>query len=823
MSILFACGAECRINVVGAAGGLTITQKHWTVVAGTPTIDTGIFHAGAASYKFDGGNESLTKNFATANVIYMRGYFRVNDATPSGDAVLFLFGSTGQGMRIGITTGGVLQMRAAAGVTTQNYSGTLVADEFYGIEAQLERTTGAIDWRVWRVSTGWVDQTKVVPASAAVAVDRFLLQAITTDTAFVAYWDDVVVGTSTALDEDWSDTTPKGGEVKILRPTADGAHSFAASGDFKYENTTSFAASATDVWSHLDATDMTQTAEYISQNVSSSGLTKYCRVTFPNEGTYTLVHGIMPLVVFRAAGTTACEMNVRMSDDGTNWTDLFGNWGATGLDVSETTNLYAVPSVAIAPPSGGSWDITKVNGLEMEFGMSDDISPVPFVNGLAFEVAFIESSAPTVTATLLGSAAAQPSTIAVTQQALATLLGSAAALVSPQARLSVATTLLGAAAQAVAPSLLQNQFANPTLLGQALANLSPSVQQRVVATLLGSAAATVSPTQLAQSVMASLLGSAASQFSPSVQQRVVATLLGSAASQLSAVVTQQVQAVLVGSAMSAVSPTVTQAAGAQSVSPSLLGSAAAIIAPTMIAQRVEPVLVGSAAVAVAPVVLRAQFVNATLLGAAAAVIAPSVQQRVVVSLVGTAAAVVSPSVTQSVAVALVGQAMSALAPTLSVPGAQTVTAVLLGSAASALAPTVTQVSPQTVTASLVGQAAAVLAPDVQQRVEAQRLGQAMQALSPQLTQSVAVQVVGAAMAALSPTVVPGAVSVSPTLLGQAIALQSPTVAQYGDIRSGSVSVATRGARAADATSGASVTIDGHAPRIITATRGSEVH
>ncbi len=396
MAILFVCGAECRIAGQGSINFQTGSlRRHWTAAqssGGAPTIDTSVFRSGTASIRFPAGPSHLTSSNAVDNSVhYFRGYFRLSDATPSASTDINRIGHSASGASLRVTSGGVLQMALDGGLGTLDYSGTLVADEWYGVEMQADYRANPylVDWRIWRASTGWVDQTQMsyafIPGTAKESCRIGWQDTVTGQ----LWWDDVVWGSGTTIDEDWSDTTPKGGEVKIIRPTADGAHSFSASGNFKYENTTNFAQSATDVWSHLDAADMTQTAEYISQNVTSSGVTKYCRVTFPNESTYTDVQGVMPIAAVFSAGTQANEMNARMSDDGSTWTNLFGNWGATGHDVSDTTPGFAV-LLGFTPPSGGSWTKTKVDGLEFEFGMSDDISPVPFVSGLAFEVAWLE-------------------------------------------------------------------------------------------------------------------------------------------------------------------------------------------------------------------------------------------------------------------------------------------------------------------------------------------------------------------------------------------------------------------------------------------------
>lgn len=394
MAIILACGAECRINVTGQSAGVGSVNRHWNANNQTPTADTSIFRTGLASIKCAvNTNQRVGKNMVAGSdtVAYARGYFYLTSVAPSVDSNFFDFNFSGNDGLLRVTTGGVLQMLFATG-TPVAYSGTLVANEWYGFEGQgdARNNPNTMDWRIWRASTGWVDQTQVTNPVAAGTIQSVEFGWQTGPvTGPDVYWDDMVIGAGTTIDEDWSDADPHGGEVLIYRPNADGTHSFSTSGDFKFENSTNFAQTETTVWQHLDAADMTQTAEFISQNVTSSGVTKYCEVQFADETARSRIQGVYAIGVFRSAGTQANEMNLRCSDDGfTSVIDLWGNFGATGIDVSETSNLYGAK--IINPPSGGAWTQAKLNSMRMRFGMSDDVSPVPFVAALALEVAWLE-------------------------------------------------------------------------------------------------------------------------------------------------------------------------------------------------------------------------------------------------------------------------------------------------------------------------------------------------------------------------------------------------------------------------------------------------
>lgn len=375
----------------------TNTRRHWSSVAGTPTGDTGIFRSGSRSIKctLAGSTQSVSIDFPTSQTVgYARFYVRFSDITPASTSAFWNTQLTSQSVRLQVTSASVMQATFNTG-SAQNYSGTLVVDEWYGFEVQIDvrNNPNTLDWRVWRDSTGWVDQTQATLAQAGTSLGSAMTFGLVSgDTSWGnLYYDDILVGHGTTIDQDWSDTAPKSGPVLIYRPSADGTHSFSTNGDFKYENIVNFDSSATDVWSHLDTADMTTTTAYISQNAAASGGNKYCEVQFADESSalYGAPYYVMPLAALRSGGTGANEAHLR-AYDGVNTLDIFGNFGATGIDISATTHFYLRPQTAFTPPSGGAWTKDNFNSLRLQFGAGDDVNAVPFYSKLAFEVAWSE-------------------------------------------------------------------------------------------------------------------------------------------------------------------------------------------------------------------------------------------------------------------------------------------------------------------------------------------------------------------------------------------------------------------------------------------------
>ena len=76
---------------------------------------------------------------------------------------------------------------------------------------------------------------------------------------------------------------------------------------------------------------------------------------------------------------------------------MWGDWVTTGKTTNVVTAIY-FHKVLETKPSGGAWSAqSQVNGMEMEWGNSDDVIGIPFIDNVSLEVEWTEVSAPTVT------------------------------------------------------------------------------------------------------------------------------------------------------------------------------------------------------------------------------------------------------------------------------------------------------------------------------------------------------------------------------------------------------------------------------------------
>ncbi len=393
MALVIVCGAECGIAAQGLASS---ANRHWNTVAGAPAIDTGVYRSGAKSFRFTGNATYpyLRRVCAASRTVgYFRAYFRTDDATPSSQAILvYMDAAAGSDASLELRTDGKLQMYIGGGASVTT-AGALSSDTWYGIEMQFQVAANprTVDWRIWDATNGWVDQTEVTASEAASTISTINFGEYFTGptSAWNVYFDDILIGEGTTVDEDYDTAASKGGKVLRYRPTADGTHSAFTTGDFRYNGSSNIANTATDVYSYVDDDDQTSISDYISQSVSGAG--KYVEVTFADEGTETSPRAVGVVSTHHSSSTATNEMHLRVSDDGSTWTNVWGNWSSDGQDISDTTahHLY---KVLTTKPSGGAWTQSAVNGMRAQWGNSDDVSPVPYIDSVSLEVEWTESA-----------------------------------------------------------------------------------------------------------------------------------------------------------------------------------------------------------------------------------------------------------------------------------------------------------------------------------------------------------------------------------------------------------------------------------------------
>ena len=254
-------------------------------------------------------------------------------------------------------------------------------------------------------------------------------------------------------------------------------------------------------------------------------------------------------------------------------------------------------------------------------------------------------------------------------------------------------------------------------------------------------------------------------YSPTGDQTVSPGLLGSAMATVAPSVTQQVQGTLLGSAATVVAPVIELRA-----SPGLLSAVLSAIAPSRIDQEVLGSLLGQAMTAPAPSI--GWLVNVDALAATLGVVSPSrIDQEVAPGLLGQASTALAPQVDQHLSgLALLGQALAVIAPSRV---DQQVDPALLGSAATNPAPTV--LSDQTVTVALLGTSMAALAPRLDQELDPALLSFAASVLAPSVEQQVATVLLSLSLTVVTPERLDQ--EVDPGTLAASLSVLSPDIEQ----------------------------------------------
>lgn len=392
----FCCGAECGITVAGTG---SVSTKHWNAPTGVPTVETDIKRTGARAFKMTtavGASVYLFRTIlpaATQNKAALRFYIYF-DSLPSADCVLATFAAAAGGFPNVRFIAADSTIQASLNNTTGGGGGVAVTTgQWYRVEVLADLSGGT---RTVDVSVNGTAVTQATAVTAASTISNFRVGGNTNGSSgstanFTHRFDDIYLEVGVAADTfSW----PIGaGKVQPLSPTSDGTHSFDTNGDFAVGpsgTTTAFNTTDTTAHTFVDALPLTVGSECIA--IAAAAQDEYIELQYNNlpADAFTTVHCVTHVSAHRndISGTTSLQ-SLRLVDGGST-AELVNN-----LDLSETSLAYH-EAVLGAPPSGGNWTRTKINGLRTRYagsfsGQTHDISPVPQMFGTLFEVSTNES------------------------------------------------------------------------------------------------------------------------------------------------------------------------------------------------------------------------------------------------------------------------------------------------------------------------------------------------------------------------------------------------------------------------------------------------
>lgn len=313
-------------------------------------------------------------------------------------------GGTGSSLLAFTTAGGSGFNVKPTGELAAIFGGTEVVGavidttNFHLLEWQCDTVAKTMDWRI-----DGAPQPRVTSAGtpAVGTVARFG-SFDNTQFAYTADVDDVIFGSWTVA-ADWYG---EGRGLGIL-PAADGTHVF-TTGDFSPGDAgTTQASTWNTAWQNVIAlpfTTVRSTTVNIAQRVGYTTNTAHYVELVPAAADIGTAKGnaLTGLIAYSSSGTTANTMGTAVGDSGGAVIVLWGNLnnacGGTGgtvspfgtADYSESTNFFK--TVPIAAPAAG-WTKAEIAALRWRTGSSTDVSPIPTVQTLMFEVDYPTAAA----------------------------------------------------------------------------------------------------------------------------------------------------------------------------------------------------------------------------------------------------------------------------------------------------------------------------------------------------------------------------------------------------------------------------------------------
>lgn len=371
---IFCCGAECGLNTPTQAGTGNF-NSHWSAIdSPNVTVDTTIFAPGGTrSWKTtcSGNTRQLANNWASASAIGVMRFKVLFTQVPAVTTLIaWLDSSTSLfGLRYNTANGSMELYSKATGATA--VGPPVVLNRWYLIDIKVNAT--ANPWTsAWQVDG--VPYGSISPANAAGTFTGHLFGNDISSTFNAIYYDDIVISNTEA------DYPFGNGYVLATRPNRDGSHSFTAN-DFKYNNTTGFSQTATDVYTYLDDL-LDNTTDFIAQAVIRT--TGYVEVGFAPlpqiliNGCDFTVNGIEVVASFHASAGQAENFGMRLEDQGTE-VILFS------MDLASASLTNYRKHYAKSFATNNPWTPAQVSGIMARFGYSSDASPQPFVDAIVIE------------------------------------------------------------------------------------------------------------------------------------------------------------------------------------------------------------------------------------------------------------------------------------------------------------------------------------------------------------------------------------------------------------------------------------------------------
>jgi len=335
-------------------------------VTGTPAIVTTPVRTGARAleiatsvaaegytYNIPAGNRVLTTSF----------YIRF----PSfGDATVLVFPQADNGLQ-------VISSRFRLTGGTAFGPDPLVVDTWYRVDYELNTT--ANPWVQKCKIDGGTESTSS-PANAAADITSIRLGTTGIDT-YTAYYDDYVISVT------GGDYPIGAHSVEALIPSSDGTHNITTSGDFDSFSGTAFSNSTTNgntFIGHRPLQAANTADQVIRQELGTTA--NYMEFGLENlsAGTDIPIDARTYGVHVDAAnvGASLAEMRLLLSDN----TEVLTTGSVSMINSTEDPGLTVTLRKRMAIRPAGGWDRTKVDGLKIRLGFSDNAPDTNFIDSM---------------------------------------------------------------------------------------------------------------------------------------------------------------------------------------------------------------------------------------------------------------------------------------------------------------------------------------------------------------------------------------------------------------------------------------------------------
>lgn len=380
---VFICGAECGLATAGTAG---VGTEHWSAASGSVSVVTSgpSTMRSARCFRFNpaGVQANLTHVFETAiaspAIAVGRGYIYFT-TLPNIDCNLFMVNGGSQGVAFKVSDSTI---RAGNGATFGATGVVVTTGQWYRLDWKWNLTgpTWAMDLKVDGTDCGTYSVTS--GSSSCTGIKFGTTFNVTADW----YVDDIIMSGTSA------DFPIGAGTCVGLYPNGDGSHTYSAAGDFQKGagGNTNLATPST-----AETTSWQSLAKPLSTSIGSNFLrdaagasTEFLEFVFEDTPSdVASINGLIAVTCNHAAGTSGCTITGTVIDGGSS-IDVY-----TLADFSESTIVTADKMYATAPSTGSAWTKTKVDAIKFQWGYSTDNTPDPLLDGVCFEVDYVQTAA----------------------------------------------------------------------------------------------------------------------------------------------------------------------------------------------------------------------------------------------------------------------------------------------------------------------------------------------------------------------------------------------------------------------------------------------